>query len=80
LRKTNSSTAAIPPIGLELVIRSAEPNLAVVGSTHKLMKKHHLHETCCARALVDLAVMVDVSKNMALHHQEVAQQGYSEQD
>lgn len=46
-------------------------NQIILVSTDKLMKKHHLHEACCARALVDLAVMVDASKNIALRHQAV---------
>ena len=51
-------------------------NQIIVVSTDRLMKKHHLHEACCARALVDLAVMMGASKNITLHHQAVVQPHY----
>jgi hypothetical protein len=48
LRKTNRSTAARPPVGLEILVRWTETTVVVVRGTYKLIKKHHLHETCSA--------------------------------
>lgn len=51
------------------VIKGGESNVLTALNTYKLMKKHHLHDTCCVRVLVHLALMVDISNDIVLHHQ-----------